>query len=72
MQFLLNCDEVYGWVCIKYGSEFIKVTQKDVYTGYIYVMINDCDYDYDLDLVDNLGHFISGETLLKFLLNLLY
>jgi len=70
MQFLLNYDEVYGWVCIKYGSEFIKVTQRDVYTGYIYVMINDCDYD--LDLVDNLGHFISGETLLKFLLNLLY
>jgi hypothetical protein len=46
------------------------MTQRDVYTGYIYVMINDCDYD--LDLVDNLGHFISGETLLKFLLNLLY
>jgi hypothetical protein len=38
MQFLLNYDEVYGWVCIKYGSEFIKVTQRDVYTGYIYML----------------------------------
>jgi hypothetical protein len=45
MQFLLNCDEMYGWVCIKYDSEFRKVTQRDVYIGYIYVMINDCDYD---------------------------